>query len=323
MIGRRGVVTGLLGALGAAGARAQAQPQARRLAFLTSGANEARPAFQAFRTRLRKLGWVEGGNLALSFHLARGAGLERLQPLARTIAAAGVDAILADGRVATQAMAAETRSIPIVSIMGLDPTALGLATSLAHPGGNVTGISMFTDSLNPKRLELLRELVPSCRRVGVVYASAGEAAQRHAMDAGLALGLDMHRVFIDTLAEIDRALSPAALAGLDALAVSSDGLLDASPEPVVSHINAAGKPAIYPDRDYVEVGGLAAYGVNMADAFQRLAGFVDRILRGANPAEMPIERPDRFEFLVNLKTAKALGLAIPPPLLGRADEVIE
>ena len=321
---RRVVIAGLLSAVFAPSiASGQAPQRPARLAFLTSGANESRPEFQVFRARLRELGWVEGSNLMLTFHLARGSGTERLAPLAREIAESGADVVLADGRVATLAMAAASQTIPIVSIMGLDPTTLGLAASLARPGGNVTGITIYSESLNPKRLEFLRELAPSARRIGVVFASSDDAAQRTVLEAGATLGFDMRRLFIDSLAKVAHVLAPSVLSEIDAVLVSSDALLDASPQPVVAQINAARKPAIYPSRAYADVGGLASYGVDLAGAFQRLAGYVDRVLRGQNPAEMPIERYERLELVINLRIARDLALSLPDAFFARADEVIE
>jgi putative ABC transport system substrate-binding protein len=302
---------------------AQTPQRVARIAFLTSAASDSRSAFKAFRNRLGDLGWTEGRSLDLKFYLAGGAGRERLDPMASQIAASGIDLVLADGRVATQAMAAASRVIPIVSIMGLDPTVLGLAESWARPGGNVTGLTMFTDLLNPKRLEVLREMVPSVKRVGVLYSSAGSASIHSVVEAGARLGLDMRGVFVDSLPDISRELSTKALADIDAIVVSTDGFLDAIPERVVAPINAALKPAVYPDRPYAEAGGMASYGVSLSDLFRRAATYVDRILRGEKPGMMPFERAERFELTLNMRTVRGLGLTLPPAIYARADEVIE
>jgi putative ABC transport system substrate-binding protein len=264
---------------------AQTPQRVARIAFLTSAASDSRSAFKAFRNRLSDLGWTEGRSLDLRFYLAGGAGRERLDPMARQIAASGVDVILADGRVATQAMAAASRAIPIVSIMGLDPTVLGLAESWARPGGNVTGLTMFT--------------------------------------AGTRVGLDMRGVFIDSLPVISRELSTESLSDIDAVVVSTDGFLDAIPERIVALINAALKPAVYPDRPYAEAGGMASYGVSLADLFRRAAAFVDRVLRGEKVGTIPFERAERFELIVNMRTVRDLGLTLPPAIYARVDEVIE
>lgn len=303
--------------------RAQTPQRVARIAFLTSASSDSRSAFMAFRARLKDLGWTEGRSLDLKFHLAGGAGRERLDPMASQIAASGVDVILADGRVATQAMAAANRTIPIVSIMGLDPTVLGLAESWARPGGNVTGLTMFTDLLNPKRLEVLKEMVPSIKRVGVLYSSGGSASIHSVVEAGTRIGLDMRGVFIDSLADIPRKLSTNALADVEALVVSTDGFLDAIPERIVVPINAALKPAVYPDRPYAEVGGMASYGVNLSELFRKAAAYVDRILRGERPGTMPFERAERFELTLNMRTVRALGLTLPPAIYARVDEMIE
>ncbi|MBI3706880.1 MAG: ABC transporter substrate-binding protein [Proteobacteria bacterium] len=285
--------------------------------------------FQAFRARLRDLGYVDGRNLEIRFHSSGGAGYsaegaDRLASLARAIAAAGADVVLADGRPATQAMLAASRTIPIVGITGADPTLLDLATSLARPGGNVTGITFFTVEVGAKQLEILREIAPAMRRAGIVSANAPfDRAIRAVTEAGAALGIDTRHIQVDTPQAIASALAPAALTDVEGLVVLSNAVLAAAPNTVVTPINLARKPAVYHERDFVDAGGLACYGVNFADVFRRLADYVDRVLRGGNPAEMPIERPTIFELVINLKTARTLGLQIPPTLLARADEVIE
>jgi len=302
---------------------AQTPQRVARVAFLTTSASDSRPAFLVFRSRLSELGWIEGRTLVLKFYLGGSPGRERLESMAREITASRVDVVLADGVVPSQVMAAASPIIPIVSITGLDPTTLGLAKSLARPGGNVTGVSLFTEQLNPKRLELLREMIPSARRVGFTYSSGREELIQSAMNAGRAFGLDMRPFAIDSSSAIPRVLSAAALADIDAFMVGPEAFLDAAPERIVEPLTAAGKPTIYPDRPYVAIGGMASYGVNIADMFRRVAGYVDRVLRGENPSVMPFERPERFELTLNMQTVRRLGLTLPSAVLARADEVIE
>ena len=292
-----------------------------RIAVLSPGTSETRSVFTAFRTQLRALGYEEGRDVVLEFHLASGS--ERVAALAQAIAARnGTDLVLADGRVAAQAMVSASRTIPIVAVTG-DPVALGLAVSLAHPGGNVTGIATLSTELGAKQLELLREIVPSARRIGVVNVSFSAAGYRALEDRAASLGVVLRRLTFQTQIEAERVLAPAALGNVDGLVVPPSALLAGLSATVVRLINAAGKPAIYAERDFIAAGGLAMYGHDIDDAFRRSASIVDRVLKGARPADIPFEQPTSVALVVNLKTAKALGITIPQSLLQRADEVIQ
>ena len=295
-----------------------------RVAFLSSASTADRPAYHAFRKQLRDLGWIEGQNLELAFHFVAGAGQSRLEPIARSIADSQVDAVLADGRVATLAIANVTRTIPIVSIMGLDPVALGLAQSLGRPGRNVTGMSVFSESLNTKRFQLLRDMVPGARRFGVIYGSAGgRPPVEPAITAAGALGLEMHPIEIRSLDDLAERLAAKDLEDLDAFLVGTDGFLDAVPVRVVQSVNRHNKPAIFPDKPYVHAGGLAAYGVDYTILFERLATMVDRVLRGERASEMPIQQPERFDLTLNQSRAREIGLAFSPLVLAQAGEIID
>ena len=299
----------------------QAPRRVVRIAVLSPGASETRSVFTAFRTQLRALGYEEGRDVVLEFHFAN--GVERLAALAQAIAAGnGTDLVLADGRFAAQAMVLASRTIPIVAVTG-DPMALGLAVSLAHPGGNVTGIATLSTELAAKQLELLREIVPSARRIGVINVSMGADAYRALEDRAAALGVALRRLTFQTQIEAELVLAPAALGNVDGLVVPPSALLAGMSATVVRLINAAGKPAVYAERDFIAAGGLALYGHDIDDAFRRSASIVDRVLKGANPADTPFEQPTRIALVVNLKTAKALGLTIPQSVLLRADEVIQ
>jgi len=292
-----------------------------RIAVLSPGTSETRSVFTAFRTQLRALGYEEGRDVVLEFHLASGS--ERLAALAQTIAAGNcTDLVLADGRYAAQAMVSVSRTIPIVAVTG-DPVALGLAVSLAHPGGNVTGIATLSTELAAKQLELLREIVPSARRIGVVDVSIGAATYRVLEDRAASLGAVLRRLTFQTQIDAERVLAPAALGNLDGLLAPPSALLARFSATVVRLVNAAGKPAVYAERDFIAAGGLVMYGHDIDDAFRRSASIVDRVLKGASPADTPFEQPTRVALVVNLKTAKALGLTIPQAVLLRADEVIQ
>ncbi len=291
-----------------------------RIAVLSPGTSETRSVFTAFRTQLRALGYEEGRDVVLEFHLASG---ERLTALAQAIAAGNrTDLVLADGRVAAQAMVSASRTIPIVAVTG-DPMALGLAVSLAHPGGNVTGIATLSSELGAKQLELLCEIVPSARRIGVVNVSMTAAGYRALEDRAASLGVALRRLTFQTQIEAERVLAPAALGNVDGLVVPPSALLAGLSATVVRLINAAGKPAVYAERDFIAAGGLVMYGHDIDDAFRRSASVVDRVLKGASPADTPFEQPTRVALVVNLKTAKALGLTIPQAVLLRADELIQ
>ena len=299
----------------------QAPRRVVRIAVLSPGASETRSVFTAFRTQLRALGYEEGRDVVLEFHFAN--GVERLAALAQAIAAGnGTDLVLADGRFAAQAMVLASRTIPIVAVTG-DPMALGLAVSLAHPGGNVTGIATLSTELAAKQLELLREIVPSARRIGVINVSMGADAYRALEDRAAALGVALRHLTFQTPSEAERVLAPAALGNVDGFVVPPSAPLARLSTTVVRLINAAGKPAVYAERDFIAAGGLALYGHDIDDAFRRSASIVDRVLKGANPADTPFEQPTRIALVVNLKTAKALGLTIPQSVLLRADEVIQ
>jgi putative ABC transport system substrate-binding protein len=303
-------------------ARAQQSPRRIvRIAILSPGTSEARSVFTAFRTQLRALGYEEGRDVALEFHLAKGS--ERLASLAKMIAHEGVDVVLADGRLAAQAMHAASRTIPIVAVAG-EPVAGGLAASLARPGGNVTGVATMAIELAPKQLELMREILPSARRIGIVEVSMSPGAAYHALEERAAsLGLVLRRIVIQAPVDADRELAPARLGDVDALVLPANALIGGMSTTLVRLISAARKPAIYGDRDFVAAGGPVFYGFDIDDAFRLCASVVDRVLKGANPATTPFEQPTRIALVLNLKSARALGLKFPPSIIARADEVIQ
>jgi len=320
---RRSAIAAILGAAFAArGAAAQQTPaRIRRVAILSPGTTETRPIFVAFRTRLRELGYVEGRDVVLVFHLAH--GRERVPAAAQDILGQGADVVVADGGVAAIAMHAAGCSIPIVAIFGFDPVALGFAKSIARPGGCMTGVATISELLDPKPLEFLREIVPAARRIGVVSAFITEPIRRVLEERATILGFALRYILVKTPEDAARELAPAALADVDGLLVPANAIIGGLSAVVAPLINAARKPAIYGDRDYVSAGGLAVYGYDIIDAYRQLAVSVDRILKGANPGDLPFELPTRIELVVNLKTAQAIGLSLPQSIVARANEVIE
>jgi putative tryptophan/tyrosine transport system substrate-binding protein len=277
----------------------------------------------AFVQRLRELGWIEGRTVAIEYRWADGRG-ERYAEIAAELVRLNVDVILTVGG-AVPASKQATSVIPIVFAIAVDPVGTGLIASLARPGGNVTGLSMQAADLAGKRLEFLREVLPGLRRLAIManvgyQASVVEIGEVQAAAHKLALEIQV--------LEIRRAedIAPAfgtLNSGTQALYVCGDALVTANRARISTLALGARLPTIYPDRAFLEAGGLMAYGANNADLFRRAAEYVDKILRGAKPADLPVEQPTKFELAINLIAAKAIGLNVPPTLLARADEVIE
>ena len=302
----------------------QAPAKIPRVGILTQADNERAPILEAFREGLRDLGYVEGGNVILEFRFARGDPSRGLQ-LAAELVALPVDVIVLEGVGAANTVDPSGR-IPIVSPVLMDPVQRGFAVSLARPGGNITGFTLMHTELNGKRLDLLRSAFPHVTTVAALVNPANPShklAFEETETAARSLGLEnVRRVEAGSAAAL-RALRPEVFSGASAVVVVPDGMLYHYRRDVVALVNEAHLPAIYPEREYADDGGLLAYGANAADNFRRAAGYVDRILKGANPGDLPIQEPVKFDFVVNLKTARQLGLTIPPAILARADEVIE
>jgi len=278
----------------------------------------------AFVQRLRELGWMEGRTITIEYRWSEGRE-ERFAEIAAELVRLKVDVILTSGTPEVLAAKQATSVIPIVFATAGDPVGNGLIASLARPGGNVTGMSLQSNDTAGKRVELLREVVPSLRRLAIL-ANVGNPFSvlelGEAQAAARALGLE-----VDTL-EIRRPedIAPAfeALKGrAQALYVCADGLVNANRIRINTLALSVRLPTIHGYRDYVEAGGLMSYGANLPDLFRRSADYVDKILRGAKPADIPVEQPTKFDLVINLTTAKALGLDVPSSLLARADEVVE
>jgi putative tryptophan/tyrosine transport system substrate-binding protein len=305
---------------------AAAQPDAKisRVGVLLPGDSDKNPSSVAFRKALQDLGYVEGKSIILDFRLAKGHN-ERLGDLAAELVRIPVDLIVAGGTTAVRAAAGATKSIPIIQAAGGDLVNAGLAASLARPGGNVTGFTIRTDEPSGKRVELLKRAFPSITQVTVMLDPTSVVTQRQLRAterAATTLGINLAKLPVGTPEELD-ALRPAALAGSDGLVVLPSALFWSHRATVIALAAAARIPAIYPEREFADEGGLVAYGANIPDAYRRSAGYVDRILRGTKAGELPIEEASKFDFVVNLRAAKQLGLSPSNDFMVGADEVIE
>jgi putative tryptophan/tyrosine transport system substrate-binding protein len=277
---------------------------------------------------LRELGWVEGQNIAVEYRWAAGRE-DRLPALAAELVWLKVDIIVTSSTPAALAAKEATTTIPIVVTFVADPVGSGLVASLGRPGGNVTGLTTLAPELVGKRLELLKQLVSRANRMAVLWDPAGlsERTRRDMREeteaAGRALGVRLDFIEVRRPDEFDGAFSAMREARIGALVVSPTPMLFEARRRIVAHAAMTRLPAVYPWRDAVEGGGLVSYATNFSEMYRRAATYVDKILKGAKPADLPIEQPTRFELVINLKTAKALGLAVPQSLLQRADQVIE
>ena len=284
------------------------------------------PLVAAFRAGLKEAGYVEGDNVAIEFRWAEG-HYDRLPALAADLVARKVDVIAATAGVPTVRAAKEaTRSIPIVFDAGADPVALSLVASFARPGGNVTGIAFMNTELVPKRLELLRQLVPETKPIGLLVNPKNpqtEGVVASAQDAARAMGVQLQILNAGTDAEIDATFAALAQSHAGGLIVGPDPFFNTRRERLTGLAARGRVPTIYQYREFAAESGLISYGPNIAAVYRQVGTYAGRILKGEKPADLPVQRPATFELVINLKTAKALGLTIPQSLLARADEVIE
>ena len=306
-------------------AAAQAPAKVPRIGVLSASSPSDDPyLLEAFRQGLRELGYVEGQTIAIEYRFADGRA-EKLPGLAAELIGLKSDVIVAANPAAAVAAKQATSTVPIVFAVSGDPVAAGLVASLARPGGNVTGLASLGAELVGKQLELLREVVPKVSRVAVLKNSVNpghSVTVRQAEGAARALGLQLQILDARTQAEIEAAF--AAMSGRHAggLLVLRDAVFRTQRAQIAALAARNRLPAVYGFREQAEAGGLVAYGASVPDMFRRAAAYVDKILKGARPADLPVEQPTKFELVINLKTAKALGLTIPPSLLQRADEAI-
>ena len=312
---------GLLAGCGGVSVPAQLPPKIPRVGYL--GSTTAAAEIEALRDGLHELGHVEGRSLVIEERWAE--SNEQLPALAAELVGLPVDLIVTGGTPATQAVMGATRTIPIVFLNSGDPVQAGLVASLARPGGNVTGLSSQQAQTGGKRLQLLREMVPGVSRVMFLTAESGQAtgSLREAQLAAQALGVQLFSATVGSAEELPSAFEMAVLNQAEALLLTGTPLLIAERGRIVEFATAARLPLIAQDRAVVADGGLGAYGPSSFAQRRRAATYVDKILKGARPADLPVEQPTEFEFVINLKTAQALGLTIPPSVLQQATEVIQ
>jgi putative ABC transport system substrate-binding protein len=313
-------------ALAGAPFAAEAQQPATKIPRIGVLASIRSPATDAFEQGLRERGWVDGKTVAIDWRLVEGR-FERLPEFAAALAASKPDVILAAAFVYATAASRATRTIPIVFALIPDPVAAGFVASLARPGGNMTGLASLGTDLAFKRLELLTQVVPGQRRIGVLTSTptpTSDEIQRRVEAAGRSLGLDLLVVKAESPGDLEEAFAAMAKDRVSAvLEFPTNPMFYAERSRIVRLAARHRLPAIYESREYVDVGGLMSYAANYPDLMRRSAYHVDRILKGAKPADLPVEQPTKFELVINMRTAKALGLTIPPAVLARADQVIE
>jgi putative tryptophan/tyrosine transport system substrate-binding protein len=329
-VNRRGFIT-LIGGAAAAWpltARAQQDERVRRIGILLAAAAD-NPEFQArvgaFQQALGQLGWTIGRNLRIDTRWAT-SNADRIRAYATELVALAPDVILASGESTMPALRQATRTVPTVFVQVADPVGAGFVDSLARPGGNVTGFMVFEFSLSGKWLELLKQIAPGVTRVAVLRDPAiGSGTSQFAAIQAVApsLGMDVNPVNVEDASEIERAVAAFARSGNGGLIVTA-GALTLVHRGLISALAARHRlPSVYPYRYFVAAGGLISYGPDVIDPYRRAAGYVDRILKGDKPADLPVQAPTKYELVINLKTAKALGLEIPATVLARADDVIE
>jgi ABC-type uncharacterized transport system substrate-binding protein len=306
-------------------AEAQSGPRVARIGVLALSTAPSTPNAEAFRQGLRELGYVEGQNIAIEYRYAAGRA-DRLPALAGELVRLKVDVIVIQSTVAALAAKHATQTIPIVMANAGDPVKAGVIGSLASPGGNVTGMTMIQAELSGKRLQLLKEAVPNIVVVAVIWNPTDPPAAdflRETEAAARSLGLKLHAIEARSPPELDTALKAVADVRPSAFFTLPGGMFQDNVRRIIDFAARHRLPGVFPNRDFVAAGGLRSYATSLAENWRRAATYVDKILKGAKPADLPVEQPTTFELVINLKTAKALGLTIPPAVLARADEVIK
>jgi putative ABC transport system substrate-binding protein len=307
-------------------AEAQQPKKVPRIGYL-AGASHAAIAFrlEAFRQGLRELGYLEGKNIGIEYRYSEG-NFRRQKELAFELARANVDVIVTSGPASTRAAKEATATIPIIMTFDSDPVGSGSVASLARPGGNITGLSTLAPEISGKQLELLKEIVPKLSRVAVIGSSAnpGNAQVLKGMEAAAQVfSVKLQNLDILDPKELETVFRAALNERVDAVVALAGTVIIAQRAQIAELAIKSRLPAIYERREYVEAGGLMSYGVSITDLDRRAATYVDKILKGAKPADLPVEQPKKFEFIINLKAAKQIGLTIPPNVLARADKVIK
>jgi ABC-type uncharacterized transport system substrate-binding protein len=305
--------------------RAQQIAKVYRIGFLWDGPTAFPDAIEAFQRGLRDLGYVKGGNVAIEYRWAEGKP-DRIREMAEELVRLKVDVIVAPSSIYTAAARRATSTIPIIFMSHADPLGSGHVASLSRPGANVTGLSLMMTETNVKSLELLKGAIPGLARVAVIFDPATPShgpGLRAVEAAGPSLGLGIQAVAVPTATEYENAFLAARGSRADAVLVLSTPLFIAGAKPLAELAISHKLPSIFGPKQHVQAGGLMSYSPDRADLWRRGASYVDKVLRGIDPADLPVEQPTKFELVINLKTAKALGLDVPPTLLVRADEVIE
>jgi ABC-type uncharacterized transport system substrate-binding protein len=297
-----------------------------RIGFLDpSNASGMAVMVDAFRQELNKLGWIEGKNITIEYRFAESKGEKRIKELAGDLVRFKVDLIVVTGPNAGLAARNATATIPIVNASGGDLVAAGLVASLARPGGNVTGLTSLDPQLITKRLEVLKDAVPKLARVGLLWTQPGQSGQlKELRPAALALKLKLEEIETQVDAQsLESAFQAAKRKQVGAIMTTGIRSFFAQRKRIVELAGRYRFPTIYFQREFVDEGGLMSYGVDYDDLFRKTAHYVDKILKGAKPSDLPVEQPKKFEFVINLKAAKQIGLTIPPNVLARADRVIK
>ena len=304
-------------------ARAQQAGRVWRIGMLM---NSDGPLVEVFRQELRNLGYIEGRNILVEYRWHKGE-VDRLPALAAELVNLKLDLIVAGGPQPTLALRAATKTVPIVFVAVADPVLLGLVSSLAHPGGNVTGLAtLVPEEFGTKQVELLKQTVPAAVRMAVLINPENPIHRAYlpqTVAAAKKLGMRLQILEARTPNELDSAFAAATREHADALQVYADNLFNAHRTQIVALAAKSRLPTLYLWKEDVLAGGLMSYAPLLSDMFRRVPTYVDKILKGAKPADLPVEQPTKFELVINLKTAKTLGLTIPPALLARADQVIE
>jgi len=302
------------------------QPRVPQIAFLVGSSAAAYSGFiKALQKGLRELGYVEGKTIRGEHRYAEGK-LDRLPGLAAELAQQGVDLIVVSGARATSEMKNATRTIPIVITTIEDPVAMGIVNNLARPGGNITGLTNLAPELSGKRLEVLKETLPRLSHVAVLWppnAAGAVVTFKETQVAAKSFALQLQSVEVQNSGDFDGAFRTATSGRAGALLVLQSALTNANRKTITDLALKNRLPAMYTQDEYVDAGGLMSYGVDTSDLYRRAAVYVDKILKGAKPADLPVEQPTKFELVINLKTAKQIGLTIPPNVLARADKVIK
>jgi putative ABC transport system substrate-binding protein len=330
MIGRREFIAGLGGAATwPLAARAQQSERMRRIGVLSQAAHQSREAGPRLWVTLRirrDLGWMEGRNFRIEFRGITGGGIDRIREVVAELVASNPDVIQATVTPIVQELQRQTRTIPIVFVSIMDPVDTGLVASLAHPGSNLTGFSNWEPTMGSKRLELLKEVAPGVNRVLVMVNSGSDANQselRAIEAAAPSFGVHVSSAAVGDASEIERAIEAVARVPNTGLIITAGIPINDRRKLIFALADRYRLPAVYVTRDFVVDGGLLSYGPDNNDTARRAAAYVDRILKGEKPGDLPVQAPVKYELVINLKAAKAVGLEVPPLLLTRADEVIE